>query len=74
MVRVHSSAVSSIGFDPDRRLLAVRFTSSETVYGYPGLSDEEVAALREVLQHGESLGHFISTVIKPIHDDEHVEF
>lgn len=74
MIRVDSDAVARIGFDPDARLLVVEFTSSPQAYGYPNLSDEEIAGLVAVLENGESLGHFIATVIKPNHDHERVRF
>jgi len=74
MVKVDSTAVSSMGFDPDQRVLVVQFTGSETVYGYPNLSDEEVSGLLAVLENHESLGNFINTVIKPNHDHERVQF
>lgn len=71
---VASEAVARIGFDPDARLLVVEFTSSPQAYGYPNLSDEEIAGLVAVLENGESLGHFIATVVKPNHDHERVQF
>lgn len=74
MVKVDSTAVSKIGFDPIQRVLVVQFTGSETVYGYPNLTDEEVSGLLAVLENHESLGTYINTVIKPNHDHERVQF
>lgn len=71
---VDSSAVRQIGFDPEHRMVVVVFADRDTVYGYPNLSDAEVAGLASVLEHHESLGHYISTVIKPNHDHERVQF
>ena len=71
---VSSRAIRKVGFDPKSRMVAVMFTGGdETVYGYPNLSDEEIRGLLEVLEHGESLGHYVSTVIKPNHDAERVQ-
>ena len=69
-----STAITRLGFNPEHRMVLVEFTSSPTVYGYPHLSDDEVAGLLAVLQDGESLGHYVSTVIKPNHDHERVQF
>ena len=69
---MRSSAVATLGFDPELRLLAVQFVGKPAVFGYPGLSDEEVRGLRNALLNQESLGHYVSTVIKPRHNAEHV--
>jgi hypothetical protein len=69
-----SDAVRRIGFDPEARMAAVVFTGSETVYGYPNLSDEEIQQFIEVREQHGSLGHFVSTVIKANHDHERVEW
>ena len=74
MVKVESTAVSRMGFDPKQRVLAVQFTGSDAVYGYPNLTDEEVAGLLGVLENHESLGNYINTVIKPNHDHERIQF
>ena len=73
LVRVRSSAVEQVGYDPEARMVAVVFAGGETVYGYPGLSDAEVEGLIAVLEKHESLGHYIATVIKPAHDHERVQ-
>jgi hypothetical protein len=70
---VQSQAVSKIGFDPKARMLVVQYTSGTTIYGYPHLSDEEVAGLLAVLESDDSIGHYISTVIKPNHDHERIQ-
>ena len=70
---VDSQAVSKMGFDPKARMLVVQFTSGTTIYGYPNLSDEEVAGLLAVLESDDSIGHYISTVIKPNHDHERIQ-
>jgi hypothetical protein len=71
---VKSKGVRQLGYDPDSRMAAVVFTGSEVVYGYPNLSDEELAGLLRVMEHQASLGNFISTVIKKNHDHERVEW
>jgi hypothetical protein len=73
LVPVTSDAVSKIGFDPASRMIAVQFTGSDTVYGYPNLTDEEVRDLIAVLEKHASLGNYIATVIKPNHDHERVQ-
>ena len=55
-------------------MVLVEFRSSPTVYGYPHQTDDEVAGLLAVLKDGESLGHYVNTVIKPNHDHERVQF
>ena len=70
---VSSRAVRRLGFDPDHRMVAVVFTSSAATYGYPNLSDEEIRGLLAVMEHHESLGHYVSTVIKKNHDHERVQ-
>lgn len=70
---VSSRAVRRLGFDPDHRMVAVVFTSSTETYGYPSLSDDEIRGLLAVMQHHESLGHYVSTVIKKNHDHERVQ-
>jgi hypothetical protein len=68
---VSSDAIRRLGYDPRHRMVGVVFTSSDEVYGYPLLSDEEIAGLLAVLQNHESLGHYVSTVIKKNHDHDH---
>lgn len=69
-----SSAVRKLGFAEQERMVLVVFADSDTVYGYPFLSDIEVAGLRKVLLDHASLGHYVSTVIKPRHDHERIQF
>lgn len=69
-----SSAIRRLGFAERARMVLVVFADSDTVYGYPHLSDEEIAGLIDVLHADESLGHYISTVIKPRHDHERIQF
>lgn len=69
-----SSAIRRLGFHPRHRMVLVVFTDSDTVYGYPNLSDEEVEGLLAVLENHESLGHYVSTVTKPNHDHERIQF
>jgi hypothetical protein len=73
MQRVRSSAIEKFGYEPRLRMAAVQFAGGGTVYGYPDLSDDEVRGLLEVLEHHESLGHYVATVIKPNHDHERVQ-
>ena len=72
--RVSSTGVRKLGYDPETRMAAVVFPDKDVVYGYPNLTDIEIAGLLAVMEHHESLGHFISTVIKPHHDFEHVRW
>lgn len=69
-----SSAVRKLGFAEHERMVLVVFADSDTVYGYPHLGDDEIAGLREVLLDHQSLGHYVSTVIKPRHDHERIQF
>ena len=73
MRTVDSSAVRRMGYDPDTRMVGVVFAGGGMRYGYPGLADDEIVRLLEVMDHGESLGHFVSTVIKPNHDADRVQ-
>ena len=71
---VVSAAIRKIGYDPELRMVAVVFTGTrDTVYGYPNLTDEEIEGLLAVFENEESLGHYVSTVIKPNHDAERVQ-
>jgi hypothetical protein len=69
---VRSRGVRMIGFDPGRRMAVVVYPDRETRYGYPHLSEEEIRGLIDVLEHDESLGAYISTIIKKNHDHERV--
>lgn len=69
-----SEAVRELGYADRERMVLVVFTDSATVYGYPDLTDLEVAGLRKVLLDHKSLGRFVSTVIKPRHDRERIQF
>jgi KTSC domain len=69
-----SKGVRFIGYDPSTRMVAVVFPDRDTVYGYPNLSDDEIRRFIEVRERHESLGHFVSTVIKKNHDHERVEW
>ena len=71
---VRSTAIRRIGYDPELRMVGVMFIGSgDTVYGYPNLSDEEIRGLLDVFENEESLGHYVSTVIKLNHDAERVQ-
>ena len=72
--RVSSTGIRKLGYDPESRMAAVVFADGDVVYGYPNLTDIEIAGLLAVMEHHESLGHYISTVIKPHHDFEHVRW
>jgi hypothetical protein len=69
---VISTGVRKLGYDEEARMAAVVYPGSEVRYGYPNLSDAEVAGLLRVMESQASLGHYISTVIKANHDAEHV--
>jgi hypothetical protein len=69
-----SSAITKLGFNETHRMALVVFAERDTVYGYPHLTDDEVAGLLAVLEDGDSLGHYVSAVIKPNHDHERVQF
>ena len=71
---VKSSAVRRLGSDPETRMAAVQFTGGDTVYGYPNMSDVEIAGLLRVMQDHGSIGEFVSTVVKPRHDHERVSW
>lgn len=73
LIPVKSEAVRKIGFDPQARMVAVQFTDSDRVYGYPHLTDEELQRLIDVLENHASLGRYIATVVKPNHDHERVQ-
>jgi hypothetical protein len=74
LIRIHGSdAIDKLGFDLASRTVVVVFKGGDTVYGYPNLSDDEVEGLLAVLENGQSLGHFVATVIKPNHDHERVQ-
>ena len=70
----NSDAVQFLGYDPPTRMVAVVFRERHTVYGYPNLSDDEIRRFIEVRERHESLGNFITTVIKKNHDHERVEW
>jgi hypothetical protein len=69
---VKSSAVRQLGYDPQTRMVAVQFESSDSIYGYPNVSDEELAGLLNVLRNQGSIGEYITTVLKAHHEHEHV--
>lgn len=71
---VQSRGVRFIGYDPSTRMAAVVYPDRDTVYGYPNLTDDEIHRFIEVWQSHDSLGHFVSTVIKKNHDHERVEW
>jgi hypothetical protein len=68
-----SEAIDKLGYDPGSRTVVVVFKGSDTAYGYPNLSDDEVQGLVAVLENAQSLGHYVATVIKPNHDHERVQ-
>jgi hypothetical protein len=74
LVDVRSKGVRRIGYDPQVRMVAVVFPDRDTVYGYPNLTDDEILEFIRVRQEQDSLGHFISTVVKKNHDHERVEW
>ncbi len=65
--RVSSSAVASIGYDPQRRVLEVEFASTG-VYRYLDVDPAEV----EELHRSESKGRYVNEQIKPRHPYIHV--
>ena len=70
---VESSGVRKLGYDPAVRMAAVVFPGEEAIYGYPNLTEPEVAGLLDVIDKKKSLGNYVSTVIKKHHDFEHVK-
>jgi hypothetical protein len=72
--RVNSSGVRKLGYDPETHMAAVVFADKDVVYGYPNLTDTEVKGLLDVMVNQESLGHYVSTVIKKHHDFERVSW
>jgi hypothetical protein len=57
---VKSSAIISVGYDPESLTLEVEFINSD-VYQYFGVPKED----HEALMNAESVGEFFNTVIKP---------
>jgi hypothetical protein len=74
LMAVRSTAVQRLGYDLASRMAAVQFTGGNTVYGYPGLADDEIEGWLKVMQDHGSIGEFISKTIKPNHDDERVSY
>jgi len=72
LVPVTSRAVRKLGYAPKYRMAAVQYNTSDTVYGYPGLDDNEIAGLVKAMQPGASVGEYVTKVIKAHHDHEHV--
>lgn len=64
---VTSSAIASVGYDDEARVLEVEFTSAE-VYRYFDVDPDEV----DELMSAESRGAFLNEQIKPRHRYEHV--
>jgi hypothetical protein len=61
---VESSAVVSIGYDPDLQILEIEYTGGR-VYRYPGVPLEEY----EALMNADSIGTYVNQVIKTKYSD-----
>lgn len=62
LLPVDSSAVSRVGYDKPRRLLAVEYKGGG-LYEYSKVTPQEWEALLD----SESIGRYVNYVIKPIH-------
>ena len=60
-VPVTSSAISSVSWDPESKVLEVRMRSSGKVYSYPGVSEADHSGL----MNASSMGKHLSSVIGP---------
>ena len=60
-IRVDSTSVASIGYQPSRRELDIEFRASGDVYRYFNVPSEEYAALIAA----ESKGTYLNQVFKP---------
>lgn len=58
--KIESSNLGSIGYDPEKQILAVQFAKSATVFHYAGITPEMALAL----YGAESKGKYYSTNIK----------
>lgn len=68
--RVQSSALSSVGYDPESRILELEFKESGDVWQYFGFP--QVTYKRFI--GADSLGHFFSTRIKGKYPELKVRF
>ena len=59
-----STAINWIQYFPDKLLLKIRYTSSDTIYVYYNLP----SVIYEQLLHAESKGNFVNRFIKEIYD------
>ncbi len=65
MNNVESSSLSEVGYDAQKQILAVRFTSG-AIYHYAGVSENDYASLLEA----ESLGKHFAAQIRGKHQAE----
>jgi hypothetical protein len=65
---VSSSALRSVGYDPQERLLEVEFESGE-VYQYQGVE----LMVHKLLMRADSMGRFVNERIKPNYPSVHVD-
>jgi hypothetical protein len=63
---VVSTNLAAIGYDPARKILAVKFRSSGAIYHYAGVSSETAFAF----QHAESKGTYFARGIKGLYQGE----
>jgi hypothetical protein len=68
--RVQSSALQSIGYDPDRKILELEFRESGGVWQYFKLP----ASVYDQFIHAESLGNYFVTRIKGKYREEKIEY
>ena len=57
-IRVHSSNIHSVGYDPESRLLEIEFVTGG-IYQYAGVPEEEWRGLMQASSHGSYFQHNI---------------
>ena len=69
MIAMHpviSSNVESVGHDPVKNVLSVKFKTGQKVYSYPGVSVADHAAIMKAPSIGSHLAKNITSKIKPL--------
>jgi hypothetical protein len=61
-----STAVRTVSYDPERRVLDIRYAEGDR-YSYVDVPVETYRALLQVHRQGGSLGRFVNARIKPHH-------
>ncbi|HWD90069.1 MAG TPA: KTSC domain-containing protein [Mucilaginibacter sp.] len=68
--RVNSTALQSVGYDPERKVLELEFRDNGAVWQYFKLPP----AVYDKFIHAESLGNYFVTRIKGKYPEEQVEY